>query len=217
MVAVVSDAPIAGDKDAGRAGLVGPNSVIQLAHALNDLAGDGVARDVFAKAGLSGLLDHLPDEMVDERVPARLFDTLWRTLPEASARIIAADAGRRTAGYILKHRIPRPAQLVLRWLPSSLARRLLLMAIQKHAWTFAGSGRCTTRWGNPAVIEIEGNTLSMPGCVWHVAVFETLFDGLGRGRTRVEHPLCGAAGDAVCRFEVHVGATPSRATRMPGD
>ena len=25
-------------------------------------------------AGLSGLLDHLPDEMVDERVPARLFD-----------------------------------------------------------------------------------------------------------------------------------------------
>lgn len=215
MVAVVTDAPIAGEKEVARAGLVGPNSVIQLAHALRELAGEGAAREVFANAGLSGLLDHLPDEMVDERVPARLFDALWRTLPEASARIIAADAGRRTARYILKHRIPRPAQLVLRLLPSPLARRLLLIAIQKHAWTFAGSGRCTTLWGNPAVIDIEGNTLSMPGCVWHVAVFETLFDGLGRGATHVEHPLCGAAGDAVCRFEVRFGARTNRATRMP--
>ena len=211
MVAVVSDAPIAGDKDAGRAGLVGPNSVIQLAHALNDLAGDGVARDVFAKAGLSGLLDHLPDEMVDERVPARLFDALWRTLPGASARIIAADAGRRTARYILKHRIPGPAQLVLRWLPSPLARRLLLMAIEKHAWTFAGSGRCVTRWGNPASIDIEGNTLAMPGCVWHVAVFETLFTGLGRGPPHVEHPHCGVAGAASCRFEIRFGSGSGRA------
>ena len=215
MVAVVSDAPIAGEKDVARAGLVGPNSVIQLAHALRELAGEGAAREVFAQAGLSGLLDRLPDEMVDERLPARLFAALSRTLPGPTAGVVAIDAGRRTARYILKHRIPRPAQLVLRWLPSPLARRLLLMAIQKHAWTFAGSGRCTTRWGSPAVIEIEGNTLSMPGCIWHVAVFETLFDGLGRGRTCVEHPLCSAAGDAVCRFEVHFGATPDRTTRMP--
>ena len=56
---------------------------------------------------------------------------------------------------------------------------------------------------------------AMPGCVWHVAVFETLFDGLGRGATHVEHPLCGAAGDAVCRFEVRFGARTNRATRMP--
>lgn len=215
MVAVVSDAPITGDKDVAHAGLVGPNSVIQLAHALRELAGEGAAREVFAQAGLSGLLDRLPDEMVDERLPARLFAALSRTLPGPTAGVVAIDAGRRTARYILKHRIPRPAQLVLRWLPSPLARRLLLMAIQKHAWTFAGSGRCTTRWGSPAVIEIEGNTLSMPGCIWHVAVFETLFDGLGRGRTCVEHPLCSAAGDAVCRFEVHFGATPDRTTRMP--
>jgi divinyl protochlorophyllide a 8-vinyl-reductase len=215
MVAIASHAPIMGDKDVARAGLVGPNSVIQLAHALRELAGEGAAREVFAQAGLSGLLDHLPDEMVDERLPARLFDALWRALPGLTAGAVAVDAGRRTARYILEHRIPRPAQRVLRWLPSPLARRLLLMAIQKHAWTFAGSGRCATRWGSPAVIEIEGNTLSMPGCVWHVAVFETLFDGLGRGRTRVEHPLCHAAGDAVCRFEVHFGVTPNSTTRMP--
>jgi hypothetical protein len=53
---------------------------------------------------------------------------------------VARSAGRRTADYLLAHRIPKPVQALLKALPARLAARVLLSAIARHAWTFAGSG-----------------------------------------------------------------------------
>ncbi len=190
-------------QDTGTPGYVGPNAVIQLAHALRDVAGTDTQRHVFERAGFRHLLDALPAEMIDERVPAMLFDALWQVLPPGEAGAVARDAGRRTAQYILANRIPPFAQVVLKALPATFAAPLLLKAIQNNAWTFAGSGICTTTAGRPATIAIESNPLGMPDCAWHQGVFECLFQTLVSHRTRVTHPACCAAGHAHCRFELH--------------
>lgn len=185
-------------------GRVGPNAVIQLASALHDIAGSCMMRRVFRAAGQRNLLDNLPYEMIDERVAAALFTALWRTLPDWVAEDVAGDAGQRTADYILTHRIPGFAKSIIGSLPPSLAGSLLLSAIQKNAWTFAGSGHCRTTHGKPSLIEITANPLAMPNCAWHQAVFERLFRVLVSKRTCVSHPKCCAESDSVCRFEVHL-------------
>jgi divinyl protochlorophyllide a 8-vinyl-reductase len=188
-----------------QAGLVGPNAVIQLAVALRaapDAA--GAAERVFVGAGFPRFLRSLPSDMVDEVIPARLFEALWRELPPAEAACIARDAGYRTGAYVLASRIPTAARLVLRALPPRFSAPLLLKAIRKHAWTFAGSGTCRVALGQPAVITIERNPLAMPGCVWHVGVFECLFRALVSRRTSVRHAECRIDGVSVCRFEIDI-------------
>ncbi len=185
------------------AGRVGPNAVIQLAHALGDMSGPVSQRVVFERAGFRHLLDALPAEMIDEAIPAMLIAALWRVVPPEEAAAVAREAGRRTAQYILANRIPRFARVVLKALPATFAAPLLLKAIQKSAWTFAGSGVCTTEPGRPAVITIQSNPLAMPDCAWHQGVFECLFGALVSKRTRATHSACCAAGQAHCRFELH--------------
>ena len=137
-----------------------------------------------------------------KRIPTALFAALWRTLPDQTARTIAREAGRQTAFYVMENRIPALARFALGRLPSPIAHRLLLSAIKKNAWTFAGSGQCRIHPGSPTLIEIAGNVMSMPGCVWHAGVFETLFGGLCGGQPRVDHTACCADGASVCRFEI---------------
>ena len=123
-------------------GLVGPNAVIQLAAALSDAYGPKVARAVFSEAGFSHLFDELPETMIDETVPAALMTQLWRNLTPAEAHAVAAEAGRRTADYVIANRIPRFARWLLKVAPPRLAAPLLLKAIHSNAWTFVGSGTC---------------------------------------------------------------------------
>ncbi len=190
--------------------VIGPNAVIQLGNALRARLGEDMAQRIYEAAGCALLLDTPPNEMIDERVPARLFGQLWRTLPAATARAIARDAGRRTGRYILKTRIPRLASVSFRSLPQWLASRLLLSAIQKNAWTFAGSGTCRTKSGIPATIEIARNPLRMPGGVWHEAVFAELFEALVSSDIDVRY-VGGLDGTEVaCRFEIRVGALACR-------
>ncbi len=191
---------------------VGPNAVIQLAHALRDLNGTDAARQVFERAGFGELLDRPPTQMIDERVPAALFAALWQNLPDASATRIAKAAGQRTADYILANRMPRAVQIVLRRLPAGIAAPILLAAINENAWTFVGSGTCRTRPGQLAIIEISNNPIAMPDCVWHQAVFERLFRELVSPRTVVRHVMCCARGDGVCRFELSFTG-PTRVNR----
>lgn len=142
--------------------------------------------------------------MVREAVVADLFEALFLRLPETDAKDVAAEAGRRTADYILANRIPGAAQSILKALPAPLAAPLLLAAIAKHAWTFAGSGRFTARYGAPLIVEIAANPLSMPGCVWHRAVFERLFRSLAAPRADVRHTRCCRTGEPLCRFEIAI-------------
>lgn len=181
---------------------VGPNAVIQLGEALRDRLGERAVRDVFAHANLNHFLIDPPSDMVAEDAVKDMFRSLYCRLPSATAAAVAAEAGRRTADYLLANRIPGLAQATLKLLPARLAAPLLLSAISSNAWTFAGSGALHTRSGSPNLIEIAENPIAIPGCVWHVAVFKRLFRALVMSNAEVRHPQCCHAGAPTCRFEI---------------
>lgn len=181
---------------------VGPNAVIQLAAALRaDRDGDA-AVEVFAAAGALDLLNTPPTDMVPESLPRSLFDALYRSMPCRRADRIAHAAGRRTADYILAHRIPKPVRILFAMLPPGLAAPLLLRSIQRNAWTFAGSGVCRVETGAPAIVEITANPLATPDCAWHSGVFERLFRVLVSRHSVVGHSECCRSGNNICRFEI---------------
>jgi len=184
------------------AGRVGPNAVIQLAGALADRLDRRTRDAVFTRAGLGALLARPPEAMVDERAVAGLFAALRAELPEGEAGAVLDEAGRRTADYIIAHRIPAPAQRLMAALPAFLGGRLLLGAIGRHAWTFAGSGAVRCGYGRPLTLAIAPNPLASPGCAWHAAVLERLFRRLVDAGSAVAHGPCCARGDNVCAFEI---------------
>ncbi len=187
------------------AGVVGPNAVIQLGAALGDMLGRDRARALFAAEGYGALLHDPPGAMIDQAIPAALMARLWRDLPAPTAQAVAAEAGRRTADYVIAHRIPAAAQWLLRHAPRGLGARLLMKAILKNAWTFCGSGRCTVDTGRHLAITVADNPLAVPGCAWHVAVFERMFCRLVAEGTAVRHVCCCRDG-GPCRFEITLPA-----------
>lgn len=145
--------------------------------------------------------------MINERDVAALHSAVEDLYP-AHAQAIAREAGARTAAYIAANRIPALAKWVLRVLPAPLASRLLVRAIAKHAWTFAGSGTFGVISTSPVVLEIAKNPLAArrhyvrPSCHWHVAVFAALFSILLRKRYSAHEVTCCSAGAAACRFSI---------------
>jgi divinyl protochlorophyllide a 8-vinyl-reductase len=194
------------------AGRIGPNAITRVAEVLPVRVGRAVTAQVFEAAGLARYLQEPPQAMVDETEVRRLHGVLRETLGDAEARAVARAAGTRTADYLLAHRIPRPVQRLLKVLPAPLAARVLLAAIARHAWTFAGSGqfsaRCAWRQGPPVVLAIRGNPLcrglatAAPACDYYAATFERLFRVLVQARSRVLEVACEACGDPECRFEI---------------
>lgn len=181
---------------------VGPNAILQTVAALEAEGGAALARRVLTHAGCARYLDAPPAGMIPEAEAAAVLRALPACLGPDLARRMARDAGRRTGLYILQNRIPAPARAVLRALPTRLAAPLLLRAMAAHSWTFAGSGRVRTAAGVPARLEIAGNPLAMPGCDWHCAVLETLFQRLVHKRSTVHETACCVRGDAACVFVI---------------
>ena len=104
---------------AGLAGArIGPNAITRVAEALRSQRGEAATQQLFAEAGLSHHLDRPPERMVAEADVIALHAAL-RQLP--GWRLVARDAGQRTAGYLLAHRIPPPVRLLLRLLPARLS------------------------------------------------------------------------------------------------
>ncbi len=126
--------------------MIGPNAVIQLAESLRAAGLERVISQAFSSAGAGAWLAAPPVAMVDAAQVGRLHRAVRATLPPAQAAAVMADAGRRTADYLLSARIPRPVRLLLKLLPARLSARLLVSAIRAHAWTFAGAGRF---WRSP--------------------------------------------------------------------
>lgn len=182
-------------------GQIGPNSVIQLGETVTRRLGRDAAHALYTSVGVPQLLDSPPTAMIDEAVPAALFEALWELFPNRAAAL-AQEAGRRTADYIITWRIPRIAQLVLRLCPRALAARLLLRAIHKNAWTFAGSGHCDIQLGFTHLISIRDNPLRMPDCAWHCGVLAQLFIRLVAPGTRVRHLTDRRPDIQVSRFEI---------------
>ena len=187
---------------------IGPNAITRVAEALQSQVGGHLAADVFAAAALSHHLADPPTRMVDETEVSRLHQVLRSELGGPVAFAVSRDAGLRTAEYLLAHRIPRPVQALLKALPPALASRLLLSAIGKHAWTFAGSGSFTARAGRPVVLTIRGNPMCVgqtsdePMCDFYAATFERLFRALVHPQSVVTETACEACGDEACRFEL---------------
>ena len=191
-----------------QAGRIGPNAITRVAEVLRERLGEAAARRLFGRAGLLPYLTQPPQAMVDEAEVTRLRQVLREGLGPTQSRQVAREAGTRTALYLLAHRIPRPAQAVLKRLPPALAARALLSAIGGHSWTFAGSGSFKSQAGHPVVLSIthnpmcRGATLVEPGCDFYAATFEHLFRVLVHPSATVVETHCEACGEPMCRFEV---------------
>lgn len=187
-------------------GRIGPNAVTRLAEAL----GPERARAVFLAAGLSHRLSAPPTRMVPEGEVTALHRALRRLCSQAEVALASREAGERTARYLLDHRIPKAMQWLLRRLPADLAAQVLVGAIGRHAWTFAGSGRFRVIPGHPLRLEVAGGPIPragaspVPVCGYYAATFETLFRALVSPWACVSETACEATGARSCIFEVEL-------------
>lgn len=183
---------------------IGPNAITRLDEAAADILGHAACERLFVEAGLAHHRLSPPEAMVDEADVVALHRSLLNLHPDSAARV-SREAGVRTARYLLAHRIPRPAQTVLRLLPPGLAARALIAAIGRHAWTFAGSGRFTAETRRGTVVCIEGGPFAEAGTAaaslmaFYQAVFATLFGKLVSRGTRIEDARLGPQD---CRFRL---------------
>lgn len=200
-------------------GRIGPNAITRVAQALPPMVGAAQAWQIFRRAGLLHHLRQPPGGMVDEADVTRLHRALREALGPEQAAAVASRAGTLTADYLLAHRIPTPVQWLLKALPARWAAGLLLRAIQRHAWTFAGSGHFQAWNGRPVVLQLQGNPLcrglqsEQPSCHFYAATFERLFQVLVHPRSQVRETACEAQGAAACRFELrwdgHTASAPA--------
>jgi divinyl protochlorophyllide a 8-vinyl-reductase len=187
---------------------IGPNAITQVTAALQARFGPERAAAVLREAGLENHLHSPPSAMVPESDVVALHRVLRAGLDVQQREAVCRDAGERTADYLLANRIPRPVQALLRLLPATLASRVLLAAIGRHAWTFAGSGRFDATAGNPVRLSIQGcalcrgAVLDSPGCSYYAATFERLYRVLVSRRARAREVACEGCGGPACRFEV---------------
>lgn len=191
------------------AGQIGPNAILQLVAVLDREEGR-VTRDLItASAGVE--VPPADSGMIPEVEAARLHLAVRRMLPDRAAGILRR-AGLATGEYILRHRIPRAAQWLIRGLPAPIAAGVLSAAIARHAWTFAGSGGFRVLRKRGLVFEVTQNPLAVgltsetPLCDWHAAVFERLFSRLVWPGCRVEEVACIAKGDPACLFRIEKAA-----------
>ncbi|NBC96670.1 MAG: bacteriochlorophyll 4-vinyl reductase [Deinococcus-Thermus bacterium] len=187
---------------------IGPNAIIRTAEALAAQAGLDTCRRVFDRAGLGAYLTTPPAAMVAEDEVVALHRAVRAELAAETADAVMREAGARTARYLLAHRIPQPAQALLRALPPRAASRLLLGLIARHAWTFAGSADLRLSHGRPARVLFAGSPLARvpaadaPVCGFYAGTFETLFRHLVHADAVARETTCAANGDDVCTLEL---------------
>lgn len=189
---------------------IGPNAILRTAEALRDAHGAVVAERVVHE-GTGRAWDAMPTAMVDEREVQALVRAVHAALGETVAAAVLHDAGRRTADYLLAHRIPRPVQCLVTVLPTRLGLAVLLGAMARHAWTFAGSGRFAYGVGRTTWLEVRGCPMCRgvevrdPACAFYAGTFERLVRALVDDRLRVHEVACEALGDPACRFVLRRG------------
>lgn len=187
------------------AGRIGPNAILQLIPVLDAAGGPGFREGVMLA---SGVAVPPPDAgMLPEGDCAAVHRAVRMAAPDRAGALLRA-AGLATGDYILAHRIPRAAQRLIRALPAPLGARILLAAITRHAWTFAGTGGFAVEGWHPLTLRVTGNPLIRgevafsPICHWHAAVFERLLARLVWPHVTVHEVECAATGAPACRFLV---------------
>lgn len=188
--------------------LIGPNAVLQVAWAMEASIGAAAAREVLEVAGI----DRLPsgEAMISEAEALRLHQALVMLHP-AAAEAIVTEAAIGTADYIIANRIPGFAAFALRWLPAPIAARLLMRAIERHAWTFVGAGAFTGTgpWHFTIDRSQAGDRTAPPDTLfhWYAAVFARLYSRLVRSGSA----CTGAAPDPRYPFRWHYRIAPVKA------
>ncbi len=156
--------------------LIGPNAVLQTVAAMEELLGPAETHSILEDAQIAVLPKG--DVMIAEVHALRLHR--WLALREPLACFdIAADAGARTADYLIAHRIPRAATWLLQHLPAWAAAPLLMAAIRQHAWTFIGAGRFAPQgaWQFTIYRSAADDAVLPPESLfhWYTAVFSGLY------------------------------------------
>ncbi len=194
---------------AGEVARIGPNAIIRVAEVLPKYVDAVVGQRIFAAAGIAHYWREPPTAMVAETEVSALHQVLRSQLGLATARAVSWQAGLLTGDYLLAHRIPKPAQWLLKRMPGRLASHVLLAAVKKNAWTFVGSGLFTPEPGRPSRVSIagcclcRGESVDEPICDFYAASFERLFRVLVNQRVEVKETACQAMGGAsACTFEM---------------
>lgn len=177
-------------------GRVGPNAILQTLQAARQLHGPVLERALFNQLGLT----HLPEQMVDVGLVNCLNDHVFERLGPERARLVMARAGVLTADYVMENRIPRAVRAVLKHLPARLAQPLLIKAICRNSWTFAGQSHV---WFEDGALLIASNPIALGPCVWHESVLTHMLRTLaGPSSLSVQERACVCAGADACRFEI---------------
>ncbi len=185
------------------AGRIGPNAVLQLAEVLLERDGIETRARVFHRAGLLRHLAAPPTVMIEEQDVARLFGALRDEFGQPAALERIAAAGARTATYVLDHRIPAFARVLLPNMPANFAAVLLTRSIQRHGWTFLGSGELAVVRGNPLGIRIRLASGLVPVARLAGEFYRATFEGLFRALVHAEVRAVAVPSTAgVCRFDI---------------
>ncbi len=184
---------------------IGSNSVLLLVPLLDEALGTGPREMLLSEAGM----DQLPDDegMMPEGPAAALHQAVRAHYPD-SAPELTRRAGMHTADFIITRRMPFIVMQLLQSSPPWLAAPLLAKTIEKHAWTFAGSGKFKVVSKSPLIFELHDNPVVRGEhsdknlCHWHSAVFQQLFTSLVDPSARCVETACCANGSDCCRFEI---------------
>lgn len=182
---------------------IGPNALIQSVNALREQYKEAHIRTILRQCGQEDLLESQPTTMVAEQAFADLVVALADQLGVPEARQILWRAGQLTAGYLLQNRIPRPFQWLLRPLPDRPALQLLLLAVGKHAWTFAGSGQFTYVVGK--IPQLTVVTHLYPGeavCGFYGGTFDHLIHMLIAAQAQTQVTTTCYAGQTRCVYTI---------------
>jgi divinyl protochlorophyllide a 8-vinyl-reductase len=186
---------------------IGPNSIIQTIAALSEAYAPDELRTVLAGEA-EGYLSHLPHEMIPEVAFHELVDLLTARLGAVRAGEILYRSGERTADYVRANRIPAPIRTLLGLLPAPLSLRLLLPAISKHAWTFAGSGAFSFSIGRTPAVSI-GRSVSQDTsgiasvlCRYYCGAFTQMLRRLVSPHISLREVACQAHGGDACVYQI---------------
>jgi divinyl protochlorophyllide a 8-vinyl-reductase len=191
-----------------RAGMIGPNAITRVIEALDALEGRQSVQRIFGASRLEAYLFQPPTKKVDEAQVKRLHQMLHADLGDERARAVGRFAGKLTADYLLRYRIPLPAQIALRCCPTRLASRMLAKAIAGNAWTFVGTGSFSARHGHRTTFTIrfcpicQGQRSAEPYCDFYAGTFVRLYACLVNKGARVTEIGCQAMGAPACTFEI---------------
>ncbi len=189
-------------------GKIGPNAIIQTVAALQELLGDEGARGVLVRGGAGDLPDHLPHALIDEREFHALVELLIEQIGSERTNQVMERSGQLTADYVFANRIPAFVRVLLRLLPPRLGLRLLLPAMQRHTWTFAGSGVFAyDLMPTPSLSIANGSLFDTPAmasamCAYYRGAFEQMFRKLICPRATLHELECQARGDRRCRYAI---------------